>query len=64
MDANATLEANLRALERKWEQITDVPESPRSLMDVIEYSLSSPGSYYLYLHQHDQSTANEPHFTN
>lgn len=51
MEANATLEADLRALERKWEQITDVPESPRSLMDVIEYSLGSQKKAEVYVNR-------------
>jgi hypothetical protein len=51
MDANATLEADLRALERKWEQITDVPASPRSVMDVIEYSLGSQKKAEVYVNR-------------
>src|SRR6056297_2932954 len=41
MDSGTRLDEELRSLERKWEQITDVPESPRSVMDVIEYSLDT-----------------------
>jgi len=51
MDANATLEADLRALERKWERITDIPASPRSVMDVIEYSLGSQKKAEVYVNR-------------
>ena len=34
-------EEDLRALSRKWEELTDIPEAPRSVMNVIEYSLGS-----------------------
>jgi hypothetical protein len=51
MDANSTLEADLRAFEHKWEQITEVPESPRSLMDVIEYSLGSQKKAEVYVNR-------------
>jgi hypothetical protein len=51
MDTNARIEADLRALERKWEQITDVPDSPRPLMDVIEYSLGSQKKAEVYVNR-------------
>ncbi|MFW5950196.1 MAG: PD-(D/E)XK nuclease family protein [archaeon] len=51
MDTNATLEADLRALERKWERITDVPDSPRPTMDVIEYSLGSQKKAEVYVNR-------------
>jgi len=51
MDTNGTLKADLQTLERKWVQITDVPESPRSLMDVIEYSLGSQKKAEVYVNR-------------
>lgn len=51
MDSNSGLSAELRAFEQKWEGITDVPESPRSLMDVIEYSLGSQKKAEVYVNR-------------
>lgn len=35
----STLENDLETLRREWKTITDVPETPRSMMGIIEYSL-------------------------
>lgn len=35
------LKDELWHLEQKWERITDVPETPRSVMNVVEYGLGS-----------------------
>jgi hypothetical protein len=51
MDTNGTLKADLQTLEKKWVQITDVPESPRSLMNVIEYSLGSQKKAEVYVNR-------------
>ena len=51
MDANAALEGDLQALERKWERITNVPASPRSMMDIIEYSLGSQKKAEVYVNR-------------
>lgn len=63
MSTNPTLEAELQALDRKWEQITDVPESPRSVMDVIEYSLGSQRKAEVYVNRllHYLLNPEEPH---
>jgi len=41
-------EENLRSLSRKWEELTDVPETPRSVMNVIEHSLGSQRKAEVY----------------
>jgi hypothetical protein len=41
-------EEDLRSLNRKWEEITDVPETPRSVMNVIEHSLGSQRKAEVY----------------
>jgi hypothetical protein len=51
MDSNSTVGAELRALGRKWERLTEVPESPRSLMNVIEYSLGSQRKAEVYVNR-------------
>jgi hypothetical protein len=51
MESNDTLEGDLRTLEQRWEQITAVPESPRSLMNVIEYSLGSQRKAEVYVNR-------------
>lgn len=51
MESNDTLEGDLRTLERRWEQITAAPESPRSLMNVIEYSLGSQRKAEVYVNR-------------
>lgn len=42
------LENELGTLSRKWSEITDVPETPRPVMDVIEYSLGSQRKAEVY----------------
>lgn len=49
MHPNPELGADLRAFEQEWEQITAVPETPRSTMDVIEYSLGSQRKAEVYV---------------
>ena len=39
MSPDADLNVELRTLEREWRELTRVPESPRTVMSVIEYSL-------------------------
>jgi hypothetical protein len=51
MVSNDTLERDLRTLDRRWEQITAVPKSPRSLMNVIEYSLGSQRKAEVYVNR-------------
>lgn len=41
MASDSDLSTELAAFEERWERITEVPESPRTLMSVIEYSLGS-----------------------
>jgi hypothetical protein len=45
------LRRELTTLTRKWEQLTAVPETPRSLMDVIEYSLGSQQKAEVYVNR-------------
>lgn len=41
MASDSDLSSELAAFEERWERITEVPESPGTLMSVIEYSLGS-----------------------
>lgn len=41
MPADTDLSTELGALERQWKRVTEVPETPRSLLQVIEFSLGS-----------------------
>ncbi|GGL64518.1 hypothetical protein GCM10009039_23030 [Halocalculus aciditolerans] len=41
----------LQTLTRRWEQLTAVPDTPRSLMDVIEYSLGSQRKAEVYINR-------------
>lgn len=50
-DPDATLAPELRALERRWERLTFAPESPRSLLDIIEYSLDSQRKAEVYVNR-------------
>lgn len=43
------LEREIAAFGRAWEQIVDVPEHPRTLMDVIEYSLGDQQKAEVYV---------------
>lgn len=45
------LRQELKTLTRRWEQITAVPETPRSLMDVIEYSLGTQQKAEVYINR-------------
>lgn len=51
MDGDTALEVDLRTLERRWMHITEVPETPRSVMDVIEYSLGSRRKAEVYVNR-------------
>ncbi len=42
------LKNELEALSRNWSEITDAPETPRPVMDVIEYSLGSQRKAEVY----------------
>jgi hypothetical protein len=46
-DTHSTAD-ELSLLDQKWEQITDTPATPRSVMDVIEYSLGSQRKAEVY----------------
>jgi hypothetical protein len=41
----------LKTLTRRWERLTAVPETPRSLMDVIEYSLGTQQKAEVYINR-------------
>ena len=45
------LKSELWDLEQQWEQITDVPETPRSLMNVVEYGLGSNRRAEVYINR-------------
>jgi len=51
MGSNQTLSEELDTLHRRWEQITAVPDSPRTLMSVIEYSLGSQRKAEVYVNR-------------
>lgn len=51
MAPHPALPDELRTLEQRWEHITSVPESPRSLMSVIEYSLGSQRKAEVYVNR-------------
>lgn len=51
MTADLTLSEELETLHRRWERITAVPESPRTLMSVIEYSLGSQRKAEVYVNR-------------
>lgn len=51
MNTDSDLDAELRALAQKWERITETPQSPRSLMNVIEYSLGSQRKAEVYVNR-------------
>ncbi len=46
-----TLSEKLEVLQRRWEQTTAEPESPRTTMDVIEYSLGSQRRAEVYVNR-------------
>ena len=45
------LQRELQTLTRQWERLTAVPETPRSLMDVIEYSLGTQRKAEVYINR-------------
>jgi len=45
------LRRELKTFTRRWEQLTAVPETPRSLMDVIEYSLGTQRKAEVYINR-------------
>jgi hypothetical protein len=51
MSPNIELSTGLQRLHRRWEAITDVPEPPRSTMDVIEYGLGNQQRAEVYLNR-------------
>ena len=51
MAIDSDLEEELQVLERRWEQLNSLPESPRSLMSVIEYSLGSQRKAEVYVNR-------------
>lgn len=51
MSSGPDLHDELQALEQKWEQITSIPDSPRSMMNVIEYSLGSQRKAEVYINR-------------
>jgi len=48
MSSKSDLKRELKALSHKWNGITDVPGTPRSVMSVIEYSLGSQRKAEIY----------------
>ncbi len=40
-----------KTFTRRWEQLTAVPETPRSLMNVIEYSLGTQRKAEVYINR-------------
>ena len=51
MTQYSRLNEELETLQRRWEQISVVPESPRTLMYVIEYSLVSQRKAEVYVNR-------------
>lgn len=51
MTHDQPLREELGVLQRRWEEITAVPESPRTLMSVIEYSLGSQQKAEVYVNR-------------
>jgi len=48
MSSEDDLKRKLEALSHKWNDITDIPETPRSVMSVIEHSLGSQRKAEVY----------------
>ena len=61
--SDSDLKEELWKLEQRWKQITDVPETPRSLMNVVEYGLGSNRRAEVYINRLFQYFLNpkEPH---
>lgn len=51
MSLNSELDEELRKLERRWRAITETPETPRSLLNVVEYSLGSQRKAEVYVNR-------------
>ena len=51
MDSTTEVAEELQSLHRRWEGITDIPELPRSTMDVIEYGLGKQQRAEVYLNR-------------
>lgn len=45
------LRTRLRNFARRWEQINEIPESPRSLLSVIEHSLGRRRKTEVYVNR-------------
>lgn len=51
MGSNTDVAEELRIFQQRWEEITDIPEVPRSTMDVIEYGLGSQRRAEVYVNR-------------
>ena len=51
MTETDNLRRELKTFTRRWEQLTAVPKTPRSLMDVIEYSLGTQRKAEVYINR-------------
>lgn len=49
--SHAELREALSTLERRWERLTEVPETPRTLLNVIEYSLGKHRKAEVYVNR-------------
>ncbi len=51
MTETDNLRRELKTFTRRWEQLTAIPETPRSLMNVIEYSLGTQRKAEVYINR-------------
>jgi hypothetical protein len=51
MTAHTSVAEQLQRLSRRWDDLTDVPEPPRSTMDVVEYGLGQQRRAEVYLNR-------------
>lgn len=51
MSSESDIADELRALQRRWDGITDIPEAPRSTMAVIEYGLGKQQRAEVYVNR-------------
>lgn len=51
MSTDRNLDSGLQSLSRKWKQLTAIPDSPRSLLNVIEYSLGRHRKAEVYVNR-------------
>ncbi|WP_255170075.1 PD-(D/E)XK nuclease family protein [Natrononativus amylolyticus] len=51
MGSETELEQELQTLDSRWSQITEIPETPHSLMGIIEYSLGSQRKAEVYVNR-------------